>query len=364
MSRIWIDLSNSPHVLFFAPLIRALQQRGHSLLLSARDFAQTLPLCQQYNLDVQPLGGHGGQGKIRKAINIAGRAAALARFGRAGGADIAVSHNSYAQIVAARLLRIPVLTAMDYEFQPANHLAFRLAHRILLPEGFATTAAQRMGAGHRVARYPGLKEQVYLADFVADPAFPSQRAALFGDGASGAEDDAPLWITVRPPATMAAYHDFENPLFSDVLQHLGALADRARVVILPRTPAQAATLQPQLAANMRIPAQPLHGPNLISHSDLLISAGGTMVREAVALGVPSATIYWGKMAGVDRQLIADGRLTHLQNQEQVAQLIGTLRRHEGPSAGQTTPHQSVDQLSPLLINEIETLLHRRRNGGV
>ncbi len=359
MARIWIDLSNSPHVLFFAPLMRLLRNEGHHIILSARDFAQTLPLCRRYGLEPEVIGTHGGQGKVKKLLNIVERAMQLRQFAKTTQAQLAISHNSYAQIAAARSLGLPTLTAMDYEFQPANHLAFRLAHRVLLPESFNTEAAKRMGAHHNSARYPGLKEQVYLAHFKPNATFSAERNALFEPEKNPAPSER-RFVTLRPPATMATYHNFQNPLFNHLFTRLGELAPKGvRVVLLPRTPEQSMELQQILPDNMRIPTTPLDGPNLISHSDLLISAGGTMVREAVALGVKTATVYWGRLGGVDKELINSGRLLRLQEPRDVDDLLDQLMGTP-PMRGDIRERPVVaDHLSAQLLREIETLLQKQ-----
>src|SRR3989441_12261419 len=175
MMKIWIDLANSPHVLFFTPLVREFERRGVEVTCSARDFAQTLGLARMHGLRVESIGRHGGKSALGKAREIVARTAALRRFARTARPDIAVSHNSYAQALAARSLGIPFVTMMDYEHTPANHLGFRAATRILLPVVVQDRAVARYGASSRkVRRYSGFKEQVYLEDF--EP----QAGALYG----------------------------------------------------------------------------------------------------------------------------------------------------------------------------------------
>src|SRR6476620_8373075 len=167
--RIWLDLSNSPHPLLFKPVARELEALGHSVVVTARDNAQTVELARERWPDVTVIGGPSPKGRKAKAQAIARRVAGLRRWARSMDPDIALSHNSYSQIVAARLLRIPVVTAMDFEHQPANHLAFRLAHSLLVPEVMPREMIARYGARDgKVCPYPGLKEEIYLGDFEPD----------------------------------------------------------------------------------------------------------------------------------------------------------------------------------------------------
>src|ERR1700716_1418210 len=132
--RVWLDLSNSPHPLLFQPIVARLEELGHEAMITARDNAQTVELTLERWANADVVGGPSPPSRAGKALTIADRVRALARWARRLRPDVALSHNSYAQIVAARTLRIPAVTAMDYEHQPANHLGFRLARRILLPE--------------------------------------------------------------------------------------------------------------------------------------------------------------------------------------------------------------------------------------
>src|SRR5262252_3880878 len=171
--RIWIDLANSPHVPFFHALIPEFITRGHQVETTARDFAQTVELATRAGLMPHVIGGHGGGTFRGKAGNLVGRAASLRKWAKDRGFDLAVSHNSYAQIAAAAALGTKSVTLMDYEHQPANHLAFRLASRVIVPRAFPAAELRRYGASMRkVKRYDGLKEDVYLADFIPDSAFP------------------------------------------------------------------------------------------------------------------------------------------------------------------------------------------------
>jgi uncharacterized protein len=313
MARIWIDLANSPHVPLFRALVPEFVARGHEVLVTAREFAQTVELAESAGLKPHVLGGHGGRKLTGKAGNLFGRAWALKGWARGRGVALAVSHNSYAQIVAARALGIRTVTLMDYEHQPANHLAFRLATRVVVPRAFPAAALRRCGASARkVRRYDGTKEDVYLADFVPDPHFNRQLRALGIDA-----DD--LLVVVRPPAREALYHRFENELFDELLERLRA-QPRVKVLLLARTRAQRELYASRESANFILPRAALDGANLLAAADLVISAGGTMNREAAALGVPAATIYAGRWAAVDEELVREGRLRRIGTRAELDEL--------------------------------------------
>ena len=311
--RIWIDLANSPHVPFFRALIPEFVERGHQVEITARDFAQTVELATKAGMMPHVIGGHGGGKLTAKAGNLIGRAAALRKWARDRGFDLAVSHNSYAQISAAAALGIKTVTLMDYEHQPANHLAFRLASRVIVPRAFPAKELRKYGASTRkVRRYDGTKEDTYLADFTPDPRFPEALRKL---GVASEE----VLVVARPPAREALYHRFENELFDELIFHLSSRPD-VKIILLPRSDAQRAAYESRKFSNVIMPREALDGANLIAAADFVASAGGTMNREAATLGVPAASVYAGKWAAIDEELLREGRLQRLAAREDIDSL--------------------------------------------
>jgi predicted glycosyltransferase len=312
--RIWIDLANSPHVPFFRALIPELAARSHQIEITARDFAQTVPMAMNAGMMPHVIGGHGGGSITGKAGNLVGRGAALRKWARGRGIDLALSHNSYAQIAAAAALGITSVTLMDYEHQPANHLAFRLASRVIVPRAFPAAELRKYGASLRkVKRYDGTKEDVYLAGFAPDPNFVDTLRQL------GVQPED-LLVLARPPAQGALYHRFENELFNELLANLSS-RKAIKIILLARTEAQRADYEQRAVPNVIIPREVLDGSNLIAAADLVISAGGTMNREAAALGVPALSVFAGKWAAIDEQLVREGRLQRISSREDIASLI-------------------------------------------
>jgi len=311
--RIWIDLANSPHVPFFRALIPEFVARRHQVEITARDFAQTVELALNAGMTPHVIGGHGGASITGKAGNLIGRASGLRKWGRDRGFDLAVSHNSYAHIAAAAALGIKSVTLMDYEHQPANHLAFRLASRVIVPRAFPAAELKKYGAATRkVKRYEGTKEDVYLADFASDPEFAETLLQL-----GVASDD--VLVVARPPAREALYHRFENELFDELLVNLSTRA-QVKIVLLPRSDGQRADYEARKLGNLIMPRKALDGANLIAAADLVVSAGGTMNREAAALGVPAVSIYAGKWAAIDQELVEEGRLKRVDSRKEIESL--------------------------------------------
>jgi len=318
--RLWIDLANSPHVPFFKALAERFKAQGHEIETTAREFAETIPLAQAAGFAPEVVGAHAGRDVSKKAGSLLTRAWALRKWARGRRLDLAISHNSYSQILAARGLRIKTVTLMDYEHQPANHLAFRLASRIIVPASFPARRLRACGARvGKIRRYHGTKEDVYLADFRPDRSFAAQLCER------GIKPDNVL-VLMRPPAHDALYHRFQNTLFDEALAMLAA-KEKTQVILLPRNEAQRAAYAEQ---GVIIPATPLHGANLIAASDLVISAGGTINREAAALGVPAASIYAGKWAAVDEGLVNEGRLRRIASAADLKSLVIEKKRAATP----------------------------------
>ena len=337
--RLWIDLANSPHVPFFKALARKFTDQGHEIEITAREFAETIPLAEAAGFTPHVTGRHGGRAVSAKAGSLMSRAWALAAWARKRKFDLAVNHNSYSQILAARGLGIKTVTLMDYEYQPANHLAFRLASRVIVPTSFPAERLRSYGAGlGKVRRYHGTKEDVYLAEFQPDPLFGARLCAL------GVNPDNVL-VLMRPPAHDALYHRFQNTLFDDALKMLGG-DETMQVILLPRNEGQRAAYLAKAGERLIIPSEPLDGANLIAASDLVISAGGTINREAAALGVPVVSIYAGRWAAVDEELVKEGRLQRISDATDLPRL--TIQKKET-----TNPRRSVEVIDEVVRHILE-----------
>ncbi len=313
--RVWIDLTNSPHVLVMRPVIDVLRSDGHHVEVTARDFAQTLELCDRLGIDCTEIGAHAGGRLTAKARNLVGRSLALRSWARDRHFDVAIGHASNDVMVAAKLLGIPSATAFDYEWATVQHnVNCRLARVVVVPDAIPPDRLDRYGARGKLRRYPGLKEEYYLADFEPD-------AAVLGE--LGLDPAKPIAV-VRTPPDASLYHRHESPVFPRVLERL---RDRAQTVVLPRTPRQReeiAALAGDAAGHatpgdprLIVPERAIDAQSLIAYADLVVSGGGTMNREAVALGAPVFTSFEGRLGAVDERLLEDGRLRRLEDPDAI-----------------------------------------------
>ena len=310
--KIWIDLGNSPHVPLFHKLAGELMARGHEILWTARDYAQTVGLVNDKSIPAQVIGRHGGGSIIGKSSEFIKRVYLLARWASGKKIDLVLSHNSQEPLVVARILGIKSLNMMDYEHHPGNHISFRMAKRVLVPEFFPLDRLKAFGAdGEKTRRYPGIKEDIYLSDFKHDDGFRQELGRL---GISQEE----VLVLIRTPATEALYNrGKEYELFYKLIAY-AAGKENTKILILPRKREQGEEILRRFSnSNIIIPAKPLDGANLIFNSDLVISGGGTMNREAAALGVPAYTIFMGRPAEVDYYLIGQGRLRQISSSDDI-----------------------------------------------
>jgi uncharacterized protein len=311
--RVWIDITNSPHVPFFRPLLGLLEQDGHEVEVTARAYAQTLELLELNGIEHHVVGpAHGGAGAVAKARAMAGRLPALRRFAKGRRFDLALAHGSHEVMLAARSLGIPGATAHDYEFATLqHHLGLRAATRVVFPDAVPPERLTRFGVKPpKLRRYPGIEEEYYLADFEPD------RAAL--DGIEAAK----VLVVVRTPPDVSLYHRHDNPLFADVLERLGS-DESVHALVLARTTEQGAAIRTRGLPSVHVPEHAVDAQSLVGLADLVVSAGGTMNREAAALGTPAYTTFAGRLGAVDEELIRQGRLRPLSSSDDLA-----LRKRE------------------------------------
>jgi uncharacterized protein len=297
-------------VIVLRPLVERLEAAGHELELTARPLSHTVELLEDWGRPHTVVGRYGSVARRDKARAAADRVARLLAWARRRRFDAALAHGSTDVPVVSRALRIPNTTMFDYEWAALqHHVNCRLATRVLVPEAIPPERLARYGARPRkLVRYPGLKEEYYLAEFEPD------RAVLSELGVEGAD----VLCVVRTAPSYALYlGGSETPLLARVLQR--AAADpRVRTVVLARTEEQRAAVRALELARLVLPSRTVDGRSLVALADVLVSAGGTMNREAAVLGTPVWSMFEGPLGGVDEQLVREGRLRILSDPEAIA----------------------------------------------
>ena len=296
------------HVLVFRPIIERLRERGHEVEVTARDYSQTMGLLEMHHIDATVLGRHGGASRPQKLAALLRRTFAMRRFGRGRSFELALAHGSNDLALAAAMLRVPAANTFDYEFAVQQHnVGCRLARRVMVPDRIPAERLRRYGVGpEKLVQYPGLKEEYYLSDFEPDPTALDRLDV----------DRTRVVAVFRPPPDVALYHRGSNPLFPRVLERLGR-DHGVHAVVIPRTDEQRDYVRELNYPSVIVPDGAVDAQSIIALADLVISAGGTMNREAVALGTPVYTSYAGRFGGVDEALIREGRLRPLTDPEEI-----------------------------------------------
>lgn len=305
---VWVDLTNAPHVLVLKPIIEVLEREGHKVIITARDFSQTLSLLRRFNMEFTEIGAHQGKSIAKKIRGLFSRTSNLIKFVKTSGykLDLALSHASNDLAAAAFMLGIPHVNMFDYEFaKVSHHINFRLSKKVMCPDVIDQSVLSRYSRKNKLDQYEGLKEEYYLHGWQPDESVLKELGL----------DMQRIITVVRTPPELALYHRFENDLFDDVIRNLDA-AD-AQVIVLPRTKEQGESIRSLGLKNVFIPEKAIDAQSLIYYADLVVSAGGTMNREAVVLDTPVYTLFSGKMGAVDIDLINNKKLLKLESADQL-----------------------------------------------
>ena len=329
--RIWVDLTASAHPIVMRPIVDRLRARGHKVEITARDYAQTLELCRLHGLEVEVFGSHGGATRTKKLGALVGRTRALRKWTKRKDFELALAHGSNDLALVARSHGIPAVNTFDYEWATVQHnIGCRLARRVMVPESIPPERLKRYGVGpDKLVQYPGLKEEYYLSDFTPDPGVLTRLGV----------DPERVTVIVRPPPDVSLYHRKSNPLFPQVLEYLGS-DDGVHAVVVPRTAAQRQYVRELGLPSVIVPDGAIDGQSAVALADLVVSAGGSMNREAVALGTPVYTTYGGRLGGVDEMLIRESRLRPLTD----PRAIELVKRPEHDPSERRDPGLLVDMI--------------------
>ncbi len=341
--KIWVDLENSPHVLFFNPIIKELRKRNFHVVITARDYAQVFALSDLFGLKYLKIGKHFGKNKIMKTIGLCSRSLRLLFFIFSEKPSLSLSHGSRAQFLASKLARLPCIIAGDYEY--AQNMPFLKADLYLVPEVLAFKK-NVMQPSRRFFCYPGIKEDVYVPEFIPDARLPVILKI----------DDGSIIATMRPPAIEAHYHNPESSYLFDAILKFLCDSDKIKIVMLPRTKHQKDIIENEYRkfidiGKIIIPEHAVNGLDLIYYSDMVLSGGGTMIREAAALNVPSYSFFRGKIGTVDKHLAHIGRLTLIESTDDIPSKI-LIKHRKKPKI--TNKSDNTSLLS--IVNHIETQL--------
>ncbi|HEY1855549.1 MAG TPA: DUF354 domain-containing protein [Solirubrobacterales bacterium] len=298
-----MDCTAAAHPLVLRPIVREMEAQGHDVLVTAREYGQTLGILDRLGIEYTAVGEHGGASRFGKARALGARSSKLAKVVWKASPQLGLAHGSVDLAVISATFRFPSVQMQDYEYGGLQRkIAWKAAERVLVPDSIPVERLRKAGAKEeKLVRYPGLKEEYYLADFEPDLRVLEELGL----------DREKVLVVVRPPPETSEYHA-PNDVYAATVRRLAA-EPGAQAVIVPRTEEQAEAARALRSPNLIVPAAAVDAQSLIAYADLVVSAGGTMNREAVALGTPVYTTFSGRMGGVDEALIADGRLRVLED---------------------------------------------------
>ena len=351
---IWIDLDNSPHVPLFVPIVRHYREQGVHVTITARDHSQTIELLDLLGLagTYSVIGSHYGKSKINKLRGLLVRAKQLVSHIKASKKDVAVavSHGSRSMVLAARWLKVPVVTMYDYEFTETR-IFNRFSDKVLVPDRIPDEVLNEIGLPRSKRRkYNGIKEELYVRNFRRDGGFRDRILRQYG-----VEDGDRVLAILRPPATTANYHSEKSDVLLDNILHFLLNAAGVFTIVVPRTALQGAAIAESVATipdshgRFVILDKAVDGLELAAACDLLISGGGTMNREAALLGVPVYSIFAGRQGALDRQMEAEGLITFIRDARDLSK-IRLERRSAQP------PNTLTDRVESFVISEIDPYL--------
>lgn len=291
--RIWIDLTNSPHINFFKPFINKWKSDGHKIIITARKLANTIGLIEQNKWKYKIIGGHAGKSKYKKLLYFPVRVFQLVKYLRSCEIDVGVSHSSFYSPIVCKLLGIPSVYLNDNEHAKGNYLAFKYATLNILPEFLKEEASElNWTERYNISFYPGIKEGVYLSKM------------SYTDGTNTRKNKA-IYIRLEP--WTAEYYSGRSHFIDKLLIEL---RENYRVVILPRGSEQLEYYTSKKFSDIRVVSKPLPLEEIHQDCKLFIGAGGSMTREMAFLGKPTLSIYQDELLEVDKYLIENKFMYH------------------------------------------------------
>jgi uncharacterized protein len=293
--KVWIDLTNSPHINFFEYIIQDLKNDGHEIIITCRDLSNTIELIKLKGWSFTEIGGHAGAKLWKKILYFPRRILGLRRFLSSNKPDIAISHSSFYSPLAASLVGVPSIYINDNEHAKGNYLAFPFATLVLLPEFLKKVAEKKKwNRIFKLRYYPGTKEAIYLSKKYQEPIDAKKTGIIF----------------FRPEPWSAQYYKAKKSFIDELLVDL---CKEYAVYVLPRSNEQVVHYQQDKFHILHIVEKPISLEEIISKCELFIGAGGTMTREIAILGIPTISIYQDDLLQVDNYLIDNKIMYHTKN---------------------------------------------------
>lgn len=331
--KIWIDLTNSPHINFFKPFIRYWEAQGYDIIITARDLANTIALINQNGWKYTEIGGHAGKNKIKKLLNFPKRVLQLRNFLKKHKPDIGISHSSFYSPLVCRMLNIPSIYLNDNEHAKGNYLAFKFSSLIILPEFLKEKAKElKWTSNYPISFYPGIKEGIYLSQ------------SSYNRKKSNSNT-----IFIRLEPWTAQYYSGDSKFLDAIIEKLG---DDYKVVILPRSQEQIEHFTQSRFDKINVSKKPIGLEIIYNECLLFLGAGGSMTRELAFLGVPTLSVYQGELLEVDKFLV-ENKFMAYNPKPDIADIMAILTK---PSLTHDELRAKGSEAFTLINNSVEKLL--------
>ena len=331
--RIWIDITNTPHVNVLMPIIRHLE-KDHKLIFTARDFSETLPLLKKNGITPIVYGNYKGKSRVKKMMGLLGRMWTmlfkLPKF------DLALSlgGNYTSAIAFLRGKKSIVFSDNDISFK---FFSFAMGSYFIFPYYFKYQKVQKKYRikDAQIKTFNGFKEDIYIAEFEPDPAFPEQLP--FRD-----------FITIRPENLKASYVPKDS---TTIVPQLFEVFKDKNILFLPRYEEEKKYAEGY--ANVWYPNGPLSGLDVCYYTQAMLTGAGTFAREAALLGVPAVSFFPSPVfLSVDEAMQELGIEFKSRDPQAIRQYVDAAARKEASTARSKTVLKEVFDIIDGIIEEV------------
>lgn len=305
---LWFDLTNTSHVHFFNPFIDELKDE-FEVIVTTRDLAETRALLNGMNLEYKNYGEYSGDNKLMKISGHLLRSLNMMSYLKK--IDFAFSHGSPCPIMVKYIKNAKLISSYDNEHAMSYDLLSCHSDDFIVPEVLGELSNERARNGTKVSTYPGLKEQIYLADFKPDKTIMDK--IPFDD-----------YLVLRAEAWKSDYVKNGVVRAFDIGKRL--VDEGYNIVFLPRYGIAPEWMK--RSENVYV-SPPVNGPQLCYFSDGVLTGSGTLAREAAVLGVPAVSFYSNEPLKVDLYLESKGRVLRSGDVDKIVEYLNKTKKEEG-----------------------------------
>jgi hypothetical protein len=262
--KIWYDATTGKHVRYGAAIAARLRNLGYDVILTTRKHPDTLELARILNEKFIPVGQYDPTSLCTRLEKSAKRTIMLSRLFKDSVPDLAISHQSVELCRVAFGLNVPIILTADTPHAAAvNKLTIPLANALVASEAIPKRVFKKYGEP-KLFQFKGVDEVAWIKELRISQKFDYEK---------------PL-IVVRQVEKKAAYAMGKTDITEKIAKKLTSIGN---VVFLTR-------YKKPKRKNLIIPKHFVDSASLVTNADLVVSAGGTIAREAALQGIPSIVL--------------------------------------------------------------------------